>query len=123
LSILIIIVLLLAVMWVLIIRPQKRRQLQQQQVLSELADGDEVLTAGGIYGTVRELDEDSLMLEIAPGTTIRVARRAIAGKVQADEPEDDVDEVADDELEPSDEATENDPSGSEESASVEPNRR
>jgi preprotein translocase subunit YajC len=123
LNFLVVIVLLLGVMWVLIIRPQKRRQLQQQEILSSLAEGDEVLTAGGIYGTVRELDEDSLMLEIAPGTTIRVARRAVAGKVEPDEPEEDADEVDDDELEPADEAPEIDPAGSEESASVEPNRR
>ena len=122
-SILIIIVLLLAVMWVLIIRPQKRRQLQQQEILSALAEGDEVLTAGGIYGTVRSVEEDSLMLEIAPDTTIRVARRAVAGRVEPDEPEADADEVEDAGLEPTDEAAEVDPPGSEESASVEPNRR
>jgi preprotein translocase subunit YajC len=123
LNFLVIIVLLLGVMWVLIIRPQKRRQLQQQQIISALAEGDEVLTAGGIYGVVRGLDEDSITLEIAPGTNIRVARRAIAGKVEPEEPEEDADEVDDDDLEPADEAPENDPAGSEESTSVEPNRR
>ena len=64
---LIIIVLLLGVMWVLIIRPQKRRQLQQAQLLSTIAEGDEILTAGGMYGTVREVGEDELLVEIAPG--------------------------------------------------------
>jgi preprotein translocase subunit YajC len=117
LQFLIIIVLLLGVMWVLIIRPQKRRQLQQAQLLSTLAEGDEILTAGGIYGTVREVGEDSLLVEIAPGTNVRFARRAIAGKVEPDEP-DDPDET-DDPLEEAEAAAVE----GQEQASVEPNRR
>ena len=114
---LIIIVLLLGVMWVLIIRPQKRRQLQQAQLLSTVAEGDEILTAGGIYGTVREVEEDSLLVEIAPGTNVRFARRAIAGKVEPDEPDepDETDEAPDD--------GETEPAEEQEQASVEPNRR
>ena len=114
---LIIIVLLLGVMWVLIIRPQKRRQLQQAQLLSTIAEGDEILTAGGIYGTVREVDEDELLVEIAPGTNVRFARRAIAGKVEPDEP-DDPDET-DEALDEGEAA----PAEEQEQASVEPNRR
>jgi preprotein translocase subunit YajC len=117
LQFLIIIVLLLGVMWVLIIRPQKRRQLKQAQLLSTIAEGDEILTAGGMYGTVREVDEDELLVEIAPGTNVRFARRAIAGKVEPDEPDDPdaTDEVSDEgEVAPAEE---------QEQASVEPNRR
>ena len=73
--------------WLIVVRPQKRRQNQQQQMLQELNVGDEVLTAGGIYGTVSALDEDEVTVEIAPNTEVRVARRAIAG-VSRDEPED-----------------------------------
>jgi preprotein translocase subunit YajC len=120
LQFLIIIVLLLAVMWVLIIRPQKRRQLKQAQLLSTVAAGDEILTAGGIYGTVREVDEDELLVEIAPGTNVRFARRAIAGKVEPDEPDEPDDpEASDDAV---DEA-EAEPAEEQEEASVEPNRR
>jgi preprotein translocase subunit YajC len=120
LQFLIIIVLLLAVMWVLIIRPQKKRQLQQADLVAGIAEGDEVLTAGGIYGTVRGVDDDSLLVEIAPGTNVRFARRAIAGRVEPDEPDDPDDP----------EATEDEPDEAEasaaeeqEQASVEPNRR
>ena len=116
---LIVIVLLLAVMWVLIIRPQKRRQVQQQEILSALAEGDEILTAGGIYGVVRGLEEDSITLEVAPGTNVRVARRAVAGKVEPDEPEEEL-EAAEDE---SPEGAGTSVEAAEESASVEPNRR
>ena len=48
-------------------------------MLSDLRVGDEVLTAGGIYGTISQLDEDQVTVEIAPQTEVRVARRAIAG--------------------------------------------
>ena len=74
-----IIVIAFLLLWLIVVRPQKRRQSQQQQMISELRVGDEVLTAGGIYGTVSQLDEDLVTVEIAPGTEVRVARRAIAG--------------------------------------------
>jgi preprotein translocase subunit YajC len=65
--------------YLLFVRPQKRRQSQQQQMVNELRVGDEVLTAGGIYGTISAVDEDQVTVEIAPKTEVRVARRAIAG--------------------------------------------
>ena len=73
--------------WLIVVRPQRKRQNAQQQMLHELNIGDEVLTAGGIYGTVSALGEDEVTVEIAPNTEVRVARRAIAG-VSRDEPED-----------------------------------
>jgi preprotein translocase subunit YajC len=73
------ILLLLAALWLLLIRPAQRRQRQQQQMLSAVEVGDEIVTAGGLYGTVRALEEDELRLEIAPGIEVRVARRAVAG--------------------------------------------
>jgi len=78
-SVLFIIVIAFLVLYLIVIRPQKRRQAQQQKLTSELNVGDEVLTAGGIYGTVSRLDEDQVTVEIAPKTEVRVARRAIAG--------------------------------------------
>ena len=79
-----------ALLWVLLIRPQRRKQMEQQQLLSGIEPGDEVLTMGGIYGIVHEIDEeDDLVVEIAEGNRVRVARRAVAGVVK---PEDEVDE-------------------------------
>ncbi len=75
---LIIIVILLALMWLLLIRPQRRRQQQQAQLLGNVVPGDEILTAGGLYGTVRAVKDDEVALEIAPGTEVRVAKRAVA---------------------------------------------
>ena len=86
-AILILIVVFFALMWILFIRPQRRRQLAQQQMLLEVAPGVEILTAGGLYGTVRGVDGDELTVEIAPGTNVRLARRAVAGVIPPDEPE------------------------------------
>jgi preprotein translocase subunit YajC len=68
-------------------------------MLQELHVGDEVLTAGGIYGTVSALDEDEVTVQIAPNTEVRVARRAIAG-VSRDEPEDEEPEEDEEPTEP-----------------------
>jgi preprotein translocase subunit YajC len=82
-----IIILAFALLWLIVVRPQRKRQNQQQQMLNELNVGDEVLTAGGIYGTISEVDDDHVIVEIAPNTEVRVARRAIAGVTTEPEPE------------------------------------
>ncbi len=95
---LIFIVLMLLVMWFLLIRPQRRRQLAQSEMLENLAVGDEIVTAGGLYGHVRGFDEDELRVEIAPGTHVRVAKRAVAAVVPPEDELEEGDELA--ELEP-----------------------
>ena len=79
------ILVLLALMWLLLIRPQRRRQLEQRQLMERLEPGHEVVTAGGLYGTIEQVEGDEVRLEIAPGTTVRVAKRAIAAIVSGDE--------------------------------------
>jgi len=85
---LIIIVVLFAVMWLFLVRPQRRRQVEQARMQGTLEPGDEVLTAGGIHGTVARLEEDIVHVEVAPNTVIRVDRRAIASVAQEPEDED-----------------------------------
>jgi preprotein translocase subunit YajC len=97
---LIVIVVLLALFWLLLIRPQRRRQLVQSRMIDSIEVGDEIVTAGGLYGEVRALREDELVVEIAPGTNVRIARRAVAGVVEPEEEEEDDQE----ELEAGDEA-------------------
>lgn len=86
-EILIPILLLLALTYFVLIRPQRRRQKQQSEMLSELKVGSEILTAGGVYGTVRSLGDDELTVEIAPGTSVKLDKRAVAMVVPEDEPE------------------------------------
>ena len=83
-------VVLFAIMWFFLIRPQQRRRQKQLQLLSHLEVGDEIITVGGVYGTVRSVGDDELTLEIAPGTNVRLDRRAVAALVPeetAEEPE------------------------------------
>jgi preprotein translocase subunit YajC len=83
---LIIIVAMFVLLWLLLIRPQRQRQVAQRELIASVEVGDEILTAGGLYGHVRALgDEDDLVVEIAPGTEVRLARRAVAGIVPPDE--------------------------------------
>jgi preprotein translocase subunit YajC len=78
-------------LYFVLVRPQRRRQVEVQQMLSTLKEGDEVVTAGGIYGRVTELvDDDDVLVEIAPELRVRVARRAIGGIIPpAGEPSED----------------------------------
>jgi preprotein translocase subunit YajC len=62
----------------LIVRPQRRQTANRLALIAALEVGDEVITAGGIYGTVRSIDEDTLEIEIADGVVLRLAREAIA---------------------------------------------
>ena len=87
-----IIVIAFLLLYLLFVRPQKRRQNEQQQMTNDLRVGDEVLTVGGIYGTVTQVEDDQVTVEIAPKTEVRVARRAIAGVTR--EPEEDETEAA-----------------------------
>jgi preprotein translocase subunit YajC len=88
-SFFLIIIIAFAVLWLIVVRPQRKRQTQQQQMLQELQIGDEVLTAGGIYGTITAIEEDRVTVQIAPTLEVQVARRAIAGVTVEPEPEED----------------------------------
>lgn len=93
-----IIIIAFLLLWLIVVRPQRKRQNQQRAMINDLQVGDEVLTAGGIYGTVTRIDEDEVSVEIAPKTEVRVARRAIAGITREEEDEEagEHDEAADD---------------------------
>ena len=86
-------------MWLLLIRPQRRKQQEQQDLLSNLQIGDEIVTAGGIYGTISEVDDDDVTVEIAPNTHVRMAKRAVAGILTEEEEEEEEYEEEDEDLE------------------------
>jgi preprotein translocase subunit YajC len=83
----IILIAVFALMWLLLIRPQRRKQLEQARMQEAVEVGDDVLTAGGIHGTVREIEGEIVHVEIAPGTTVRLDRRAVAAIAHEPEPE------------------------------------
>jgi preprotein translocase subunit YajC len=72
---------LVAAFFLLIVRPQRRRAAAHRQFVASLSVGDEVITSGGIIGTIRALRDDVVELEISPSTVIRIARAAIAQPV------------------------------------------
>ncbi len=77
-TIVIFLVLIFGLFYFLMIRPQRRKQKEHQQLVEELKRGDRVITAGGIYGKIEGLDQDSVVLSVESGATIRVARNSVA---------------------------------------------
>ena len=65
------------VFWLLIVRPNARRQQQIRTVQANLSEGDEVVLAAGIFGTIRSVTDDRIGLEVAEGVIVQVARGAI----------------------------------------------
>jgi preprotein translocase subunit YajC len=88
------IVLIGVVFYFLLIRPQQRRTKAQREMTQSTEVGDEVVTIGGLFGVVREMDDDSVLLEVAPGIELRFRRSAIGQKLteEAPAPDDAVDE-------------------------------
>lgn len=91
-----------AVFYFFLIRPQRAQRARQQQLLRSIDVGDEVITAGGMYGTIVEVDDDddTVLVELAPGTRVKMIRRAISQRLTEDddlyEEEDENDEGYDD---------------------------
>jgi preprotein translocase subunit YajC len=84
-----VLVALLILFWFVWVVPQRRRQRQQVEDLMRLIEllepGDEIITAGGIHGTVRGVYGEELSVEIAPGVEVRLDRRAVAAVTTIDE--------------------------------------
>ena len=75
------ILLLIVLMYFLLIRPQQKRMREQQALLSAVEEGDEVLTTAGVYGFITAMEGDVVWVEIAEGVEVRVAKGAIARRV------------------------------------------
>lgn len=74
-----------AVFWFLVMRPQRKRQKEQKDLLGSIGVGDKVRTIGGIYGRVRELTEDEVVITVEDGGSLRLIRRAVAEKISAED--------------------------------------
>ncbi len=79
-TIIIFLLLIFGVFYFLIIRPQRSRQKKHDVLMQELKRGDRVITSGGIYGVVESLSDDSVVLKIESGASIRIARDSVAGQ-------------------------------------------
>lgn len=74
-------VLMLVIFYAFLLVPQRKKQKAQQEMLRNVSVGDEILTTGGIYGGVTEVDGNDLYLEIAPNIEIKVTKRAVADRI------------------------------------------
>jgi preprotein translocase subunit YajC len=72
------ILILLGAAWVLLMIPARRRRGQHEAMQDSVDAGDEIITAGGIHGTVKEIEGGTAKVEIAPGVVVTLDRRAIA---------------------------------------------
>jgi preprotein translocase subunit YajC len=73
-------VLIFAMFYFLMIRPQRKRQKEQQQLMEGLKRGEKVITAGGIFGVIESVSEDSVVIKVESGATLRVAKNMVALK-------------------------------------------
>jgi preprotein translocase subunit YajC len=71
---------LFGVFYFLMIRPQRKRQKEQQKMLESIKKGDKVITAGGIFGTIESVDEDSMVVRVESGATIRMLKSSVMVK-------------------------------------------
>ena len=71
----------LGLMWFFLVRPQQQRVRRQRELVASLVLGDEVVTAGGVVGTIVALDDQQARLEIAPGVEVRFLRHAVNGRI------------------------------------------
>jgi preprotein translocase subunit YajC len=69
--------LFIAAAYFLIIRPQQRRRREAQEVQASIGVGDEIVTVAGLYGTVVDIDDKVVTIEVSPGVTNRYARQAV----------------------------------------------
>lgn len=72
-------VLIVAAFYFLAIRPQRKRQKEHQELMEGLRKGAKVITLGGIYGQIESISEDSVVIKLESGATLRIAKSSIAG--------------------------------------------
>jgi preprotein translocase subunit YajC len=79
LSSIVLVVLIFLIFWFIVIRPEQKKQEEHQDFLESLKVGDQVVTAGGLFGEVKAIDGDTVKLQVNRDTRIRVLRQQIEG--------------------------------------------
>ncbi|MEJ2471008.1 MAG: preprotein translocase subunit YajC [Desulfuromonadales bacterium] len=75
----IMLVIMFAIFYLLLIRPQQKRAKQHKQLVENLKNGDQVVTAGGIHGKIAAVQDDLVTLEIASNVRIKINRSSVVG--------------------------------------------
>lgn len=68
---------MMVLFYFMILKPTKQRQQSHQKLVATLTEGDEVISAGGIYGTITKVRDETIELEVSPGVRLKFDRRAI----------------------------------------------
>ena len=76
----------MAIFYFLILRPQKKKQKQHEDMINGIGRGDSVVTAGGFFGVVRDVLEDSFIIEVADGVKMRILKASISARRDASAP-------------------------------------
>jgi len=74
-------IIIFAIIYLLIMRPQQKKQKLLQEMLRNLQKGDKVVTQAGVYGTIAQIDEKTILLQVADKVQIRITRWSVADKV------------------------------------------
>lgn len=81
----IILIALFALMYFFMIRPRQKQQKEQEEMKEHLRVGDRVITAGGIYGEIERLGEETVVLKVESGATLKIAKNSVLGKQEVEE--------------------------------------
>ncbi len=77
-------IVLVGVFWFLIMRPQQRKMRDHKQLTSDIKQGDRIVAAGGIHGTVRRVDDDTITLQVGDNSVIKVDRGSVSKRLTGD---------------------------------------
>jgi len=80
LPMIIFVVVIIALMYFMMMRPQRKQQKERQAMMAQLKRGDKVITSAGIFGEIDGLSEDTILLKLESGATMRVTRSSVVGK-------------------------------------------
>lgn len=80
LPLIIILILIIFMFYFMMVRPMRQREKQHDRMVLELQKGDKVITAGGIYAEVESIDEDSVVVKLESGATMRVAKGGVISR-------------------------------------------
>lgn len=81
--VIVILLLIFAMFYFLLVRPMRQREKRHDRMVKELEKGDKVITAGGMYGEVESIDEDSVVLKVESGAKIRVTKGGVLARPES----------------------------------------
>jgi preprotein translocase subunit YajC len=78
-----------ALIYFMMIRPQQKQQKKRREMLSNLSKGDQIVTIGGIYGVIKNIKDEKVVVEVAKGINITFTKSAIGQVIEEEEEEED----------------------------------